>query len=72
MPRGRHRDHSLGQPSNPEGLHLDGPDDHPYTPDTLQSEPNCPSHGARETVARWIACWNGSMEIDGVQIGCFL
>jgi hypothetical protein len=29
--------------SNPEGLRLDGPDEHPYTPDALLSEPNCPS-----------------------------
>src|SRR5258705_8800933 len=29
--------------SNPEGLRLDGPDDHPYTPDPLLSESNCPS-----------------------------
>ena len=34
---------------NPEGLRLDGPDDYPYTPDALLSEPNCPSsHNARE------------------------
>jgi len=41
--------------SNPEGLRLDGPDEHSYTPNALLSEPNCPSHGARETAARWIA-----------------
>jgi hypothetical protein len=29
--------------SNPEGLRLDGPDEHPYTPDGLLSESNCPS-----------------------------
>jgi len=27
--------------SNPEGLHPDGPDEHPYTPDAPLSEPNC-------------------------------
>src|ERR1700730_1719446 len=35
MPRASH--------SNPEGLLLGGPDEHPYTPDGLRSEPNCPS-----------------------------
>jgi hypothetical protein len=34
---------------NPEGVRHDGPDEHPYTPDALLSEPNCPSsHSARE------------------------
>src|ERR1700674_4986876 len=35
---------------NPEGVRHEGPDEHPYTPDALLSEPNCPSsHSARET-----------------------
>jgi hypothetical protein len=36
--------------SNPEDIRLVGPDDHPYTPATLLSEPNCPSHVARESL----------------------
>jgi hypothetical protein len=53
---------------NPEGLRLDGPDEHPYTPNALLSEPNCSSsHCARET--RLSVTWNAKGPVTGNEIG---
>src|ERR1700676_4936963 len=47
--------------SNPEGLRLDGPDEHPYTPDALLSEPNCPSSHSVLSRGGRVEMWRGGL-----------
>jgi hypothetical protein len=47
---------------NPEGLGLDGPDEHPYTPHVLLSELNCSSsHDADKLLNQAPLFWNTAL-----------